>query len=71
MQEILNKQELQRVLLNCRFQSIILRNTKTIRFGDFTVVSLQKIYSVECQKYMQVEKTQFLPSGVLSGLKTS
>lgn len=30
---------------------------KIISSGDFTIVSLQRIYSVEHQKYMQVEKT--------------
>lgn len=65
------KQELQRALLKCRFQSSVPRNMKIVSFGDFTIMSLQKTYSVEHQKSMQMKKTQVLPSGAISELKSS
>lgn len=65
------KQERVRTLLKCRLQSLALRNIKFISFGGFSIVALQKINSVEHQKYMQMKKTQVLPSGEISELKSS
>lgn len=41
------KQEVEREFLNCIFQSIVPRSVVIISFSDFSILSLQRIYSVE------------------------